>query len=145
MRTYSELISLPTFEERLEYLRTNNKIGDNTFGFERWLNQYFYKTPEWKRIRNFVIARDNGCDLACSDRPIPESLSQNGRKLSNIVVHHMNPVDPSDIKEHNINILAPEFLITCSFWTHEAITYGYNNERKNGFAVREPGDTCPWR
>lgn len=144
MRTYSELITIPTFEERLAYLQTNNRVGRDTFGFDRWMNQYFYSTSDWKRIRNHVILRDYGCDLACCDRPIPESKSKNGKTLSNIVVHHMNPIAPEEILEHNIDILNPEFLITCSVWTHNLITYGGEEYTKKN-VERTANDTCPWR
>ena len=136
MRTYSELIKLPTFEERFEYLKLDGKVGDDTFGFDRYFNQVMYHSPEWKEVRRLVIIRDEGCDLAIPDRKI----------FGKIIVHHINPISLKDIEEHNPDIFNPEFLITTTKLTHDAIHYGDANllvESKP--KQREPNDTCPWR
>lgn len=136
VRTYSELIKIPTFEERFEYLKLNGKIGDDTFGFDRYLNQVFYRSGEWKRLRNQVLIRDNGCDLAIEDRPIFEK----------IYVHHMNPVLPNDVLEHSSYLVDPEFLICVSQTTHNALHYGDANLLpKSQIVERSPFDTAPWR
>ena len=134
MRTYSELMKLPTFEERFEYLKLDGDIGRETFGFDRYINQRFYRSAEWKRIRNEVIVRDNGCDLAIPDRKI----------FGQIVVHHMNPIDPDDIEERFI--LDPDFLITTFITTHNAIHYGDKDILvPTELTERKPNDTCLWR
>jgi hypothetical protein len=136
IRTYSELIKLPSFEERFKYLQLRGKVADETFGVERYLNQKFYRTPEWKRVRDYVILRDAGCDLADPDREI------DGR----IIIHHMNPIALSDILSHSVDILNPEYLITTCHVTHNAIHYGDISDTKQiGFVERRPNDTCPWR
>ncbi len=135
MKTYSELISLPTFLDRFNYLKLNGKVGDSTFGTERYLNQKFYSTYEWKKIRNYVIARDLGCDLGIDDRVIYEK----------IVIHHMNPIAVKDIIHKDDDILNPEYLITCSYMTHQAIHYGDINLLILDPIERTPYDTCPWR
>ncbi len=136
IRTYSELIKLPTFEERFRYLQLRGKVADETFGVERYLNQKFYRTPEWKRVRDYVILRDAGCDLADPDREI------DGR----IIIHHMNPIALGDILSHSVDILNPEYLITTCHVTHNAIHYGDILDTKQiGFVERQPNDTCPWR
>lgn len=136
VRTYSELITLPTFEERFEYLKLNGRIGDDTFGFDRYLNQRFYKSQEWKSIRNQILLRDNGCDLAIEDRPIYER----------IYIHHMNPLLASDVIERSQYLLNPEFLVCVSHTTHNAIHYGDSNLLPQSQIVeRSPFDTAPWR
>ena len=134
MRTYSELIKLPTFEERFEYLALEGYVGEETFGFDRYLNQIFYHLPEWRRVRRDVIARDGGCDLAI------EGYEIHGR----ILIHHMNPILPEDIERRNPDILNPEFLITTCRKTHDAIHYGADLTE---YEVQErfPNDTCPWK
>ena len=135
MRTYSELITLLTFEERLKYLMLAGRIGDDTFGFERYLNQILYHLPEWKDIRRKVIVRDEGCDLAIPDREI----------YGQIMVHHMNPITIEDVEEHNPDVFDPEFLITVSKTTHNAIQYGDEALLcPSEPIVRTKGDTCPW-
>lgn len=136
IKTYSELIQLSSFEERFEYLMLNGVIGEATFGFDRWLNQMFYKTKEWRAIRRQVILRDNGFDLGVEDCKI------NG----NIYVHHMNPITKEDILNRSEFLLNPEYLISMSYNTHQAITYG----DKNYLLTRTPieryeNDTCPWK
>lgn len=135
IKTYSELITLPTFEERYQYLRLNGRVGEETFGFDRWLNQRFYKNPEWLRIRDEVIIRDNGCDLAIPDREIH----------SRILIHHMNPITKDDILQRSKYLLDPEYLICTIKNTHDAIHYGDENLLVKGPVERKPNDTCPWR
>jgi hypothetical protein len=135
IRTYSELITIPTFEERYEYLRLQGKVGEETFGFDRWLNQVFYKSSEWKSIRNKVIVRDFGCDLALRDREIQ------GR----ILVHHMNPVMVKDIVDRTEFLLNPEYLVSTSKNTHDAIHYGDSSLLTTMPIERTQNDTCPWR
>ena len=135
IRTYSELITLPTFEERYQYLRLNGRVGEETFGFDRWLNQKFYKDPEWLRIRDEVIIRDNGCDLAIPGREI----------YSRILIHHMNPITKDDILQRSKYLLDTEYLICTIKNTHDAIHYGDENLLVKGPVERKPNDTCPWR
>lgn len=135
MRTYSELIRLSTFEERFRYLQLHGKVGEDTFGFDRYLNQMFYHSKEWKRVKNEVIIRDDGCDLAIPDREI------HGR----ILVHHMNPIVVKDILERTDILLNPEYLISTSKQIHDAIHYGDERSLPKDFVARNPFDTCPWR
>lgn len=135
IRTYSELITLPTFEERYQYLRLNGRVGEETFGFDRWLNQRFYKDPEWLAIRDEVIIRDNGCDLAFPGREI----------YSRILIHHMNPITKDDILQRSKYLLDPEYLICTIKNTHDAIHYGDENLLVKDPVERKPNDTCPWR
>ena len=135
IRTYSELITIPTFEERYEYLRLQGIVGEETFGFDRWLNQVFYRSKEWRSIRDKVIVRDCGCDLAIEDREIQ------GR----ILVHHMNPVLMKDIVNRTDILLNPEYLICTSKNTHDAIHYGDSELLITTPIERSKNDTCPWR
>ncbi len=135
IRTYSELSKLKTFEERYRYLRLNGKVGEETFGFDRWLNQRFYKDPEWLSIRDKVIIRDNGCDLGIKDRKIT------GR----IIVHHMNPITKEDILRRSDFLLNPDYLICTVKNTHDAIHYGDDSLLINEFVERSRNDTCPWK
>ena len=136
MRTYGELIKIENFLDRYEYLKLNGSVGQETFGFDRWLNQIFYRSPEWKHIREEVIIRDDGCDLGIRDRPI------GGR----IYVHHMNPIDVKSIVERKSILLNPDFLICCSHNTHEAIHYGNSDILlPDKFVERKPNDTIPWK
>lgn len=136
IRTYSELIQLPTFEERYEYLKLDGVVGEETFGFDRYLNQQFYQNdPEWKRVRRFVIMRDLGCDLGVEGREI------HGR----IIVHHMNPIDVDDLINRTEFLLNPEYLICTLDSTHRAIHYGDENLLMKGPVQRTKNDTCPWR
>lgn len=137
IRTYSELIQLPTFEERLEYLRLNGKVGEETFGFDRYLNQIFYKSKEWEKVRNDIITRDSGCDLA-----IPEMEIQGVK----ILIHHMNPLTRDDILKQTDFLLNPEYLICTCKITHDIIHYGNRNlPYIRGPIIRSKNDTCPWR
>lgn len=136
IKTYSELITLPTFEERYEYLRLDGIIGEQTFGFDRYLNQEFYqRDQEWKRIRDYVIIRDQGCDLGIEGREI----------RGKILVHHMNPITKEDILNRSKFLLDPEYLICTLKSTHDAIHYGDENLLMTGPVERRANDTCPWR
>lgn len=135
IKRYSELIEIPTFLERYRYLKLSGKVGEETFGFDRYLNQLFYRSPEWKRVRNFVITRDIGCDLAVEDREI----------FGRIYIHHMNPIRPSDIRDRSDLLLNPDFLITVSYDTHQAIHYGDETLLIIAPTMRMKNDTCPWR
>ena len=135
IRTYSELITLPTFEERYEYLKIGGTVGEETFGFDRYLNQSFYKTKEWLRIRDHVIVRDQGCDLAMIDREI----------RGKILIHHMNPITKEDIVRRSKYLLDPEYLICTVKNTHDAIHYGDESLLIKAPIERQKNDTCPWR
>lgn len=136
IRTYSELSKLKTFRERYEYLKLDGIVGEETFGFDRYINQMFYKSEEWKRIRNYVITRDNGCDLGIPDRKIVDSV---------ILVHHMNPITKEDIINKNEILLDPEYLITTIKPTHDAIHYGDESLLAEDLIIRSKNDTCPWK
>lgn len=134
-RTYSEIITIPTFEERFEYLRLDGSVGNETFGFDRYLNQLFYGSREWKAIRDFVIVRDNGCDLGVDGHEI----------YGRILIHHMNPITIKDIEFKSKYLLDPEFLISTIHNTHNAIHYGDKNLLITAPIERSKNDTCPWR
>lgn len=135
IRTYTELIQLPTFEERYQYLRLGGLVGQDTFGFDRWLNQKFYRSPEWKQIRRDVIIRDEGRDLAMP-----------GYELDgNIFVHHMNPITAEDLENVSEIILNPEYLVCVSKRTHDAIHFGDASLLPQLPTVRTPNDMCPWK
>ena len=133
IRTYSELRKLNTFKERYDYLRLYGRVGKETFGFDRYLNQIIYKLPEWKSVRDKVIVRDCGCDLGMEGYEIGEK----------ILVHHMNPITMDDIINHNQDIFNPEYLICVSHQTHNAIHYGDESQLISGPVERSPNDTCP--
>lgn len=136
IRTYSELVTLPTFEERFNYLKLDGKIGEETFGFDRYLNQQFYKNdPEWKEVRRYVIIRDNGCDLGIPGREIQKR----------ILIHHMNPITKDDILRRSKFLLDPEYLISTVKNTHDAIHYGDESLLVLDPIVRCKNDTCPWK
>lgn len=135
MRTYSELIQLPTFKERYEYLRLGGLVGQDTFGFDRYLNQKFYHSPEWKRIRRDVIIRDEGRDLAL------EGYELHGE----IIVHHMNPILPNDLVDVSEILINPEFLVCVSKRTHDAIHFGDASLLPQLPNERTPNDMCPWK
>jgi len=135
-RRYSELEKLNKFEERYEYLKLSGVVGEDTFGFDRYLNQKFYKSKEWKDVRNKVIARDNACDLGVEGRDL----------YGTIYVHHMNPIRVSDISKNTDVLLNPEYLICVSSDTHNAIHYGdLELLNRNQIITRESNDTCPWK
>ena len=135
IKTYSELITIPTFEERFEYLKLDGQVGVETFGFNRYLNQAFYKSDEWLSIRDYVITRDNGCDLGM------EGYEIYGR----ILIHHINPITKNDIIQRSRILLDPENLITTVKRTHDAIHYGDSNLLMRAPIERRKNDTCPWR
>ena len=136
IRSYSELILLPTFQERFNYLKLGGKVGSETFGYDRYLNQKFYHSYEWQRIRDYVIIRDNGCDLG-----IDGYFIQGG-----IILHHMNQVEPIDYINRTDWLLNPDYLICVSLDTHNAIHYGDPTKIPNRELVeRRPNDTCPWK
>jgi len=134
IRTYEELSRIETFEERFEYLKLNGVLGQSTFGFDRWLNQRFYKSPEWKSARSFVIIRDEGCDLGVPGFEI----------ISGLIVHHMNPMSIKDIQHGERWIIDPNYLITVSLKTHNAIHYGDASLLSRKPVERKYGDTKFW-
>lgn len=134
-RTYSELSSLQSFKERFDYLQLDVEVGKETFGFERYLNQKFYHSQEWRRVRDFVILRDNGCDLGIEGYDI----------FNRAVIHHMNPILTDDIIHCTDILLNPEYLITTTHDTHNAIHYGDESLLQKPLIERRPGDTCPWK
>ena len=135
IKTYTELSRLSTFEERYQYLRLNGSVGSETFGFDRYLNQVFYRSQKWKSIRDFVIIRDNGCDLGVEGYDI----------YGKILIHHMNPISLSDIEKESAFLLDPEYLITVTLNTHNAIHYGDESLLPKPPVVRSRNDTCPWK
>lgn len=135
IRSYSDLVQLRTFEERFDYLNLDGKVCQDTFGFDRYLNQIFYRSKEWRTVRNQVIIRDNGCDLGIPGMEI-------GR---GIVIHHMNPITVGDIESNSNFLLNPEYLICVSERTHEAIHYGNRETLPQPLVERRPNDTCPWK
>ena len=135
IRTYSQLIRLPTFEDRFEYLKLKGSVGKDTFGHDRYLNQVFYSSMEWRRLRDRIIIRDNGCDLGIEGRQI-------GGK---VYIHHLNPLGVNDILTHSEYLVNPEYLICVSFETHNAIHYGDINLLPRDPIERKRNDTCPWR
>lgn len=134
IRTYSELRRLETFEDRFDYLELGGNVGESTFGFDRWVNQQFYKSREWTQARNYVIVRDNGCDLGVEGYEI----------YMDLLVHHMNPMVPENIIHGEDWIVDPEFLITTSLKTHNAIHYGDKSLLPRGPIERKAGDTKLW-
>lgn len=135
IRTYTELSRLTTFKERYQYLKLNGSVGTDTFGFDRYMNQNFYRSREWKSIRDQVIVRDCGCDLGV------EGYEIHGR----IYIHHMNPILLEDIENRTEFLLNPEYLITTTHNTHNAIHYGDENLITMEPVVRAKNDTCPWK
>jgi hypothetical protein len=134
VRTYHELSQIETFEERFDYLKLKEALGRKTFGFDRWINQRFYKSREWRRAKNYVITRDDGCDLGIPGFEI----------YSGLLVHHMNPMSVEDIKQNKEWIFDPNFLITTSHQTHNAIHYGDESLLPRGPIERRSGDTTLW-
>ena len=135
MKTYTELSKLKTFEERFRYLQETSKIGEETFGFDRYANQQLYRSREWKRVRDEVIIRDGACDLGVEGREIPK----------NAIIHHLNPITMEQIINRDPIIFDPENLITVSHRTHNAIHYGDEDQLLKGPVERKRGDTCPWK
>lgn len=134
-RCYTDLILLPTLEERYDYLKLNGQIGEELFGYARYLNQEFYHGSEWRDVRERVIIRDRGYDLGVPGWKI----------VGNIYVHHMNPVTKEQLLDNDPILLDPEYLISCSYKTHEAITWGNYELLPKPLVARRPGDTCPWK
>ena len=135
IRTYSELMELTTFEDRFRYLKLEASVGDATFGFDRYLNQNFYRSSEWKYIRNKIILRDNACDLGIPDRELDRR----------IIIHHMNPITKHDLIHQTDFLLNPEYLICTCHKTHSAIHYGDESILEQVTIERTKNDTCPWR
>jgi hypothetical protein len=135
IRTFTELSNLQTFEDRFRYLQLNGTVGKETFGFDRFINQEFYRSTEWKAVRDLVILRDNGCDLGAEGREI----------YGKIYIHHMNPVNPKDIQTKSEFLLNPEYLITTTHATHNAIHYGDETLLIKAPVNRSKYDTCPWK
>ena len=135
IRTYSELITIPTFEERFEYLQLKGSVGKDTFGYDRYLNQVLYRSPEWKRLRNQIIIRDCGCDLACEGYDIH----------SKVLIHHLNPITVEDVLARSRKVFDPDNLVCVSHNTHNAIHYGDVYLLVTGPIIRTKNDTCPWR
>ena len=138
IRTYTELIAIPTFIERYRYLKLGGSVGEETFGWERYLNQSFYKSNEWRRFREQIIVRDHGCDLADFDHEFaPGEL---------IIIHHLNPIDTKDILNQTEFLMNPEYVVACRKLTHDAIHYGDESLITPFELVRRtPNDTSPWR
>lgn len=134
IRTTTELYRLPTFEERFAYLSLGGRVGESTFGFDRWINQTFYRSREWKQIRERVIARDLGCDLGVEGYEIHDR----------VIIHHMNPMAAEDIVHGDEDIVDPEFLVTTSHQTHNAIHYGDARLLRRPLTPRRSGDTRLW-
>jgi len=135
VRTYEELITYKTFEERYNYLRLIGKVGEETFGYDRYVNQMFYRSKEWKRVRDIVILRDNGCDLGVEGYDIYDK----------VLIHHMNPISLNDIQFSSDYLMNPRYLITVSFNTHQAIHYGTQLNLITNPIERRPNDTSPWK
>ena len=135
IRTYSELITIPTFEERFEYLQLKGSVGKDTFGYDRYLNQVLYRSPEWKRLRNKIIIRDCGCVIACDGYDI----------YGKVLIHHLNPITVEDVLARSRKVFDPDNLVCVSHNTHNAIHYGDVDLLVTGPIIRTKNDTCPWR
>lgn len=135
MRNYTDLQKLKSFKDRFNYLKLDGKIGEDTFGFDRWLNQTFYTSPEWRRVRDQVIVRDNGNDLGIDGMRI----------YGKVLIHHMNPITYKNIVHRDEDILNPEYLICVSQRTHNAIHYGSEDLLSTDPIERTQNDTCPWK
>lgn len=134
IRSYSELRCIETLEDRFKYLALRGSVGAATFGFDRYINQQFYVSKQWRDVRNHVIVRDNGCDLGVDGYDIHERIT----------IHHLNPMTPDDIIQGDLSILDPEFLITTTLPTHNAIHYGDERQLPRPLVERRPGDTKLW-
>ena len=135
IKTYSELITIPTFEERFEYLQLKGSVGKDTFGYDRYLNQVLYRSHEWKRLRNQIIIRDGGCDLACNGYDV----------YGKVLIHHLNPITVEDVLARSRKVFDPDNLVCVSHNTHNAIHYGDVDLLVTGSIIRTKNDTCPWR
>lgn len=137
IKSYSEMIQFKTFEERFEYLKLDGRVGYDTFGYDRYLNQLLYKLPEWRRARRDTIIRDNGCDLGILGRKIPDGVK--------VLVHHINPITVEDILNRDPKLFDPDNLVTTVQLTHNAIHYGDSNLLARDPIERTANDTCPWK
>ena len=135
IKTYSEMVRLPTFLERYRYLKIGGQVGYETFGYDRYLNQILYRSPEWKRFRRDIIIRDNGCDLACDGYEI----------IGKVLIHHIDPITVRDIELRDQKIFDPENVVSVTLNTHNAIHYGDERLLITEPLVRTPNDTCPWK
>lgn len=139
IKSYNELVKLPTFQERFEYLRIGGRVGQSTFGGKRELNQLLYRSEKWKKLRRFILQRDEidgyTCDLVFPDRPI----------FSRVCVHHINPITIADVIHERSLVFDPDNLVSVAFQTHEAVHYGDYNLIQQDYQARKPNDTCPWR
>lgn len=136
IKTYSDLIKIPTFEERIKYLKVHSsRVGEDTFGYDRWINQAFYRSKEWKDLRRYIFVRDNGYDLGLDGYPLYERA----------IVHHLNPVTKYDLVNRTKYLLDPEYLISANQITHNAIHYSDESIVFTELIERKPNDTCPWR
>lgn len=136
IKTYTELSQFTTFKDRFNYLRLDGEVGKDTFGFDRIFNQMFYSSKEWKDVRNHVIVRDNGCDLGIDGYEIA---------AQRVIIHHLNPITLEDIESCTDILLNPEYLITTTHNTHNAIHYSDENLLMTGPVIRTKNDTCPWK
>lgn len=134
IRSYDELVKIENFKDRYEYLKLGGGVGKETFGFDRYLNQVFYQSQRWRRVRDEVIMRDNGCDLSHADYPI----------YGQITIHHMNPISLDDIRNETDLLINPNYLICVSHKTHNAIHYGDDTQIFTGLTFRSEGDTKLW-
>ena len=135
IKTYSELLTFSTFEDRYEYLRLNGSVGEETFGFDRYFNQKFYRSKEWKNAKDKIVIRDHGCDLGIDGYEI----------WGKIYIHHMNPITLQDLENQSDFLLNPEYLICTTLSTHNAIHYGDKSLLPQEMVERQPNDTCPWK
>lgn len=146
IRTYSDLIAIPTFNDRYRYLKIGGTVGKETFGFDKYIYEQFLRSDEWLELRDFVIVRDNGCDLAVEGRDIYGWRDKTTQKTkSRIIIHHMNPITKEDLIRRTKFLLDPEYLITTIKNTHDAIHYGDESLLMKEPIVRTRNDTCPWR
>lgn len=138
IRTYTELIAIPTFIDRYRYLKLEGNVGEETFGWERYLNQTFYKSNEWRRFREWIIVRDHGCDLAAFDHGFASGEL--------IIIHHLNPISTKDIIGRTEYLMNPEYVVACRKLTHDAIHYGDESLLfPYEVTTRRPNDTAPWK
>lgn len=136
IRRYSKLIAIPTFEGRLEYLNLTGLVGVETFGWHRYLNQLLYHSKDWRSLRNDIIIRDDGCDLAHEDYPLGSR---------NILIHHLNPITIDDVRERRDCVFDPDNLVCCSYKVHRFIHYGVTDPKQEVYQERRENDTCPWK
>lgn len=145
IRTYSEVITIPTFENRYEYLRLDGRVGRETFGHDRYLNQILYTSPQWRHFRDEIIIRDNACDLACEGYEIRSFRDRDGKIIRpKILIHHINPIIVDDVINNRPNVFDPENVICVTHNTHQAIHYGDSNLLISSPVERSQNDTCPW-